>query len=119
METITATTEEVFNHHLEAIRNRNLHETMADYHEDAILITSIDVFKGKAAIQEFFKFVYEAIFTEGFTIEIQKQVVEGDLLFIVWNARSSTFDIPNASDTFLIQDGLIVRQTGFVLMNPV
>ncbi|QMU29025.1 nuclear transport factor 2 family protein [Adhaeribacter radiodurans] len=119
MQTLAANLTQILNHHIEAIKSRDLQANMIDYHENAILILGEDVFRGKEAIQGFFKFLFESIFTEGFTIDIQKQVIEEDIIYIVWQARSSTYEIPQATDTFLIQDGLILRQTGFAIMNPI
>jgi hypothetical protein len=37
--------------------------------------------------------------------------VERDVAYILWQAKTATFDLLFATDTFIIQDGKILSQT--------
>lgn len=115
---INRTTEQVVTDHLLALGNRNLDAIMEDYHGDAILITPTDVFTGKEALRAFFGWALENLLTADVQLTVNKQVAENDLGYIVWEAHSAQLNIPTASDTFLVQNGKISRQTAFLVINP-
>lgn len=45
-------------------------------------------------------------------------VIDNELAFIVWNGDSPVFDVPFATDTFVIVDGKIQKQTFAGVLNP-
>ena len=118
MESHNRSTEQVVTDHLVALGGRNLDAVMEDYHDDAILITPTDVFKGKEALRAFFGWALENLLTADVQLTVNKQVAEADLGYILWEAHSAQLNIPTATDTFLIQDGKISRQTVFLMVNP-
>jgi hypothetical protein len=42
---------------------------------------------------------------------VSKQIVEGEIAYIVWLGESEKIKIPFATDTFVVRDGKIVAQT--------
>jgi ketosteroid isomerase-like protein len=118
MEISKRTTEQVVTAHLIALVSRNLDSIMDDYHDDAVLITPTDVLVGHEALRAFFGWVLENLFTADLKIDLKKQVSEGDLGYILWEAHSEKLNIPTATDTFVILNGKISRQTALLVMNP-
>jgi len=90
----------------------DLESIMADYAPDAVLVTAWATRKGHAEIREGFKMIFAEIFPPKMsTVKLEKQVVEGELAFIVWSGSSPKYNVPFATDTFVIRDGKIVLQT--------
>jgi hypothetical protein len=45
------------------------------------------------------------------SLNLAKQVVEGEIAYILWSGSSPQCNAPFATDTFVIRDGKIVAQT--------
>ncbi len=118
MELSNRTTDQVVTAHLQALGGRNLDTIMDDYTDDAILITPTDTFKGKDALRAFFGWALENLLTADVKLTVNKQVAENDLGYILWEAHSDKLNIPTATDTFIVLNGKISRQTAFLVMNP-
>ena len=110
MSTNTASqTEAVLGHHLESFGTKDVNAIMEDFAEDSVLVTPDASFEGLAAIRGFFEAFMPGITPEilaNFTMD--RQVVHGELAYIVWNAGSS---ILLGTDTFVVRDGKIKYQT--------
>ena len=110
MSTDTASqTEAVLGHHLESFGSKDVNAIMEDYAEDSVLVTQDASFEGIAAIRGFFEAFMPGITPEilaNFTMD--RQVVHGELAYIVWNAGNL---IPLGTDTFVIRNGKIKFQT--------
>lgn len=107
-----STTESVLDHHLEAFGDLDIDETMADYAEDAVVLTHGDVYRGREEISDWFE---EGLFTdfskEPVEFSLEEKQVEGEHAYIVWNAETPEKSYDFATDTFVIRDGEIVAQT--------
>lgn len=112
------TTKEVLVRHLEAFGANDLAGIMADYAEEAILVTPDSTYTGQAAIEGLFTGLFPAFPTGETTINLDKMVIDNELAFIVWNGDSPVFDVPFATDTFVIVDGKIQKQTFAGVLNP-
>jgi ketosteroid isomerase-like protein len=105
-------TEKTLLHHLQAFAAGDVEAVMADYAADAVLITPDGTLKGYAQIRS----VFEQIFTQMFppdstSLNLVKQVVEGDIAYILWSATSPHYQAPLGTDTFVMRDGKIIAQT--------
>ena len=118
MELSNRTTDQVVTAHLQALGARNLDAIMEDYTDDAILITPTDIFKGKEALRAFFGWALENLLTADVKLTVNKQVAENDLAYIIWEAHSDKLNISTATDTFIVLNGKISRQTALLVMNP-
>jgi ketosteroid isomerase-like protein len=105
------TTEEVFNHHVQAIGDGDVDGIMADYADDAVLITHDNEFRGLDAIRGFFQHFVTDVVPPGSAFELTKLVHEGDHTYITWNSESEKYKVPMSTDTFYIKDGKIALQT--------
>ena len=106
-----AKTKEILDHHFEAFKANDLEETMKDYTDESILITPDKTFKGLAEIRENFVFAFSLFPKDSTTITNNKTVVVSDLAYILWVAKTPKFELTYATDSFIIRDGKIIRQT--------
>lgn len=106
-----AITKQVLEHHMQTFAKNDLEGVMADYTEESILVTPDRTFTGLAEIKENFVGAFQALPTIGTTITNIKSVATKDVGYIVWKATTPTLEFKYATDTFIIRDGKILRQT--------
>ncbi|MCL2915488.1 nuclear transport factor 2 family protein [Shewanella corallii] len=110
--TTTQSNERIIRQHLEKLQQGDLYGVMADFDDDAILVMATGVIKGKAAIEEVFAgFLAGIIPPEKTTWTVDQLLVEGDVGYLVWSAKSNSHEISFASDSFFLQEGKIKAQT--------
>ena len=114
-----STTEAVLDHHLEAFGDQDIEATMADYAEDAVVVTHGEVHRGREAISDWFE---NGLFTdfsqEPVEFSLEERTVEGEYAYIVWNANTPENTYEFATDTFVIRDDEIVAQTLGTVVTP-
>ncbi|HYJ37258.1 MAG TPA: nuclear transport factor 2 family protein [Chitinophagaceae bacterium] len=114
METLllsTPTTEEVMDHHLQALLNNDVNEVMKDYTDESEIWTSEGIIHGLDDIASFFSYIFTVLPRGGTQLGLKQKIVKDNRSFIVWNAHSPVISIPTGADTFIIEDGKIVLQT--------
>ena len=104
-------TKEVLDHHWTVFQANDLEATMADYTEESVLITPDKTFKGLAEIRENFVYAFSLFPKDSTTFQLDKSIVNQDVGYIIWQATSPKVKITFGTDTFIIRDGKIVRQT--------
>src|SRR4028119_1186560 len=104
-------TKQVLDHHWEAFIQNNLDEVMADYAEESVLITPDATFKGLAQIRKNFEDAYKKFPKDKTAFQLNKQVIDRDVAYILWQAKTPAFNLTYATDTFIIRNGKITRQT--------
>lgn len=99
---------EVFDHHLQSFAE-GLDSIVSDYAESSVILLPGSTFTGLKEIRAFFSKFLSSI-QPGFwdAFRIQRQSVEGDIAYLVWEAKPF---IELATDTLLIRDGVIAVQT--------
>ena len=104
-------TKEVLDHHWKAFQANDLEATMADYTEESVLITPDKTFKGLAEIRENFVIAF-GLFPKGATtFQLDKSISNQDVGYIIWQATGPKIKVTYGTDTFIIHNGKIVRQT--------
>jgi ketosteroid isomerase-like protein len=99
-------------HHWQAFGAGDVEAIMADYAEDAVLITPDGTLKGHAQIRSLFAQIFATIFPPDSTsLHLAKQVVEGEIAYILWSGSSAHYHARLATDTFVMRDGKIAAQT--------
>jgi ketosteroid isomerase-like protein len=106
-------------HHLSAFQANDLEALMADYTQASILITADATHTGTAEIKAFFAKLIPQFPTLGTRFELDKITVIEDLLFIAWHANTPTVKVSLGSDTFLVKQGKIHRQTFVGQLEPI
>jgi ketosteroid isomerase-like protein len=104
-------TKEVLDHHWMTFQKNDLEGTMEDYTEESVLITPDATYRGLDEIRENFVNAFKAFPADSSTLTLTKSVVVKDVGYILWNAKTPAFNLSYATDSFIIQDGKIVRQT--------
>lgn len=96
--------------HIAAFGRGDVDAIMADYAEDAVFYTPDGALRGKAAFRPLFEDLV-AKFPPGSSVELKQQIIDRDLAYIVWSGESDQLRIRFATDTLLVRDGKIHRQT--------
>jgi ketosteroid isomerase-like protein len=115
-----AKTKEVLDHHWNTFQANDLDGVMADYTEESVLITPDKTVSGLTELRKHFSDVFLLFPKDSTTLKLDKSVVNKDVAYIVWSADAPKIDITYGTDTFIIKDGKIVRQTyaGVATMTP-
>ena len=106
-----AKTRAVIEHHWKSFQDRDLDALMADYTDESILITPDKTFRGLAEIRVIYAQAFLVFPKDSTSMQVNKTIVEDDLGYILWEDTLPKFKLPYPSDTFVIRDGKIVRQT--------
>jgi ketosteroid isomerase-like protein len=109
-------TQKVFEDHAMALASGDMDKLLADYAEDAIILTLDGSFVGKEAIRAFFEGTPASF--PNLQITPVGLAIEGDTLVMYWSADSDTVSIPDGVDTFIIRDDKIQRQTVWIKAVP-
>jgi len=110
-ESKAAMTEKVLGQHLKAFGEGNVAAIMADYPANAVLITPGGALRGHDQIRPLFEGLVAEFGKPGASFEMIQQIVEGEIGYIVWKAETADNVYEVATDTFLVRDGKILRQT--------
>ncbi|MFD1634975.1 nuclear transport factor 2 family protein [Haloplanus ruber] len=105
------TTEDVLDHHLDAFTAQDLDETLVDYTDDSVVITNMGTFRGLDEIEGLFADLFAEFSQDGSRIDLEQKTVEGEYGYIVWDGETPDNDYEFCTDTFVVQDGTIHRQT--------
>ena len=114
----SAQSKAIIDHHLQAFMDANIDEFMKDYTDDSVLITNDTVVRGIESIKGLVSGMMQLFPKESSTIEIDKMVVEDELVYFTWNGSSPTIDLSFATDTFIIIDNKIQKQTFAGILTP-
>jgi ketosteroid isomerase-like protein len=106
-------TREVVEKHLEALRAAELDAVLANFAEDAVLITGESVYRGHDGLEELFRPVLEAMFAPPESwLTLDSLTVDGEHALITWRMGFPGGEVTFGTDTFVVRGGKIVVQTG-------
>ena len=108
----------VLEHHLNSFGANDLEAILEDYTDESILITQDSTYVGLEQIKGLFVGLFPAFPTGESEINLDKMVINNEMAFIVWHGSSPSVEVPFATDTFIIMDGKIVRQSFAGIINP-
>lgn len=102
--------------HLDAWRRGDVPALLDDYADDAVVMSAaVGAVVGKDAIGAMFTQVFSTLFRpEDTRLEITTEIVSGNYALVQWTVESSVVRPADGFDTFIVQDGKIVAQTGGV-----
>ena len=106
---MTRTPEEVFAHHVQALGAGDLDGIVADYTDDAILITPSGTRRGEDGVRAVFTQLLADVPNAAW--DLKTQIYEEDVLFLEWTADAAATRVEDGLDTFIFRDGLIRVQT--------
>jgi len=110
------TPQETFQRHVAALTAGDMEALVADYAEDALVLTLTGEYRGRSAIRELFEGLGKAL--PNLAIEADAAVFAGDVLLLRWRADSSLNVVEDAVDTFVFHDGLIQIHTISATLKP-
>jgi ketosteroid isomerase-like protein len=113
---MTRTTQQVFDAHQAAFNPVNLEKLMADYADDAIMLTLDGAAVGKEAVRGLFEHLFKTF--PNVKVSFEKTAVEGDTFLLQWSGESDVATFPHGVATFIVRDGLIQRQTEWFVVVP-
>jgi ketosteroid isomerase-like protein len=105
---MTRTPQEVFAHHGQALGAENLDQIVADFADDAVVITPAGVNRGKDGVREAFTRLLADLPNAAW--DVKTQIYEGNVLLLEWAADAAE-SRADGVDTFVFRDGLIQAQT--------
>lgn len=103
-------TESVIRHHIQALADGDLEETMNDYADSCVFIGAGGVVDGKEGIRKIFA---GALANGPFAVTLKQEHYHEDAGFITWSVPGV---ISLGTDTFIVENGLIILQTNAVAM---
>jgi len=111
-------TRSVLQHHFDASSKADLDAVTEDFTEQSVLVTEDASFIGLKAIRNFYTSLLQ-LFSKGFvSYKLKKVAVVKDIAYITWQLKTSEFEIPFGTDTFIIENDKILYQTGGAYIIP-
>ena len=101
--------QEVFAHHAQALGAGDLDEIVADYADDAVVISPSGVLRGVEGVRTAFTQLLADV--PNATWDLPTQIYEGDVLLLEWTADAGATRVDDGIDTFVFRDGQIRVQT--------
>jgi ketosteroid isomerase-like protein len=109
--TLNDASKNIIMHHLGSFQDNDLEAVIADYTNESILITQDGIYKGPEEIRSFFATLMTHFPKQQSSFELDKLVVNNELVYIVWRATTPSLEVHLGTDTFIIRDGKIYQQT--------
>lgn len=103
------TTDEVWQHHLDAWGKQSVKDIVKDYDDKSTLILNNQIFKGEEAIGHVFTQLFK-IFNQG-TSRIDTPVIQDRFVYLIWYLTPKGQSEFLGTDTFVVEDGKISLQT--------
>ena len=98
-------------HHLGSFQDNDLEAVVSDYTNESILVTQDATYKGPEEIKGFFAALMNHFPKQKSSFELDKVVVNNDLVYIVWHANTPSLEVSFGTDTFIVKNGKIYQQT--------
>lgn len=105
--------------HLNAFVQNDLDAIVADYAPDAVLVSADQTYRGVDSIRGFFREFMRKFPRGKSTVELDRSAFVGDLIYFTWHAATPVLDVPFATDTLVLKDGKILKQTFGGVLRPV
>jgi hypothetical protein len=111
-------TQEVFEDHLSKRNENDLEgDLKCNYAPDILLLTCTGVLRGHEGVRRSHKILMESL--PDASIECFNRLVDGEFAFLEWRAMSSSVEVREGVDSFVIRDGKIRFQSIHYKVHPV
>ncbi|NQV22687.1 MAG: nuclear transport factor 2 family protein [Rhodospirillales bacterium] len=104
-------TKKVLDEHLAAFGSGNVDAILSHYAPGAVIMVPGSVKRGHAEIRAMFDGLVKEFGEPGVTFEMVNSDVDGETALIVWKAETGKAIYEMGTDTFIVRDGMIVKQT--------
>lgn len=102
---------EIFEHHLEVFGAGDMAGILGDYTEESVMIYGDKTWYGLNGARDFFTMWLEDRLPAGSAFDLIDKVSSEDMVFISWTAESERYRFNFGTDTFVMRDDRIWRQT--------
>lgn len=102
---------DIFTHHLEAFGAGDINDILTDYTEASVMMYGDRVWHGLAGARAFFEMWMDGLLPPGCRFDLIDQQASDDMVYITWTAESDDYVFDYGTDTFVMRDGKILRQT--------
>ena len=75
------------------------------------MITPDAISRGRNQIQKNYENAFKIFPKDSITFVVDRTMIQGNIAYIVWHARTLKFEMPLATDTFIIENDKIKSQT--------
>lgn len=106
---MTRTPQEVLAHHGQALGAADLDEIVADFADDAVVITPAGAKRGKEGVRQAFTELLGDLPDAAWSVK--GQINADDVVLLRWTADAAGSRADDGVDTFVFQDGMIRAQT--------
>jgi ketosteroid isomerase-like protein len=113
---MASTPQEIFQHHAEALMAGDVDEIVADYTDDAVIITPKGALRGKDGARQAFTELFADLPSAKW--DVPTQILEGDVLFLEWTAETSTARVRDGIATLVFTGEGIRLQTERYTLEP-
>lgn len=108
---LTDASRNLISRHLRSFQANDLKAVMNDYTNQSVLVTQVATYRGLQEIETFFAGLLIYFPKQKSDFVLDQTIIHGELIYIVWHAKTPSLEIPLGSDTFIIKDGKIFQQT--------
>jgi ketosteroid isomerase-like protein len=106
---MTRTAQEVLAHHSQALAAADLDEIVADFADDAVVITPAGAKRGRKGVREAFTQLLTDL--PDATWSVKKQINADGVVLLAWSAEAAGSRADDGVDTFVLDNGMIRAQT--------
>lgn len=113
------TPKRILENHINSFLGNDLEALMADFADESVLIAQDTSYKGLKEIRGFYAGLMLQFPKQKSNIELEKTVINDDVVYFVWRGKSPGLEVLFATDTLIIKNGKIHRQTFAGQLKPV
>lgn len=111
-------TQEVFEDHLSKRDENDLEGDLKyNFAPDVVLLTCTGVLRGHGGVRRSHKILMDSL--PDASIECFNRLVDGEFAFLEWRAMSSSVEVREGADSFVIRDGKICFQSIHYKVHPI
>lgn len=121
MSPVSDSTETIVRRHWAAYCRGDVPALIADYAEDAVLITPLTgVVRGRAGIEAVLNSVFSSAFPPASSrFALEAELIDGEMALLRWSVETPQLRTRGATDTIVVRNGRIVGQTGSLDIEPI
>ena len=91
---------------------------LSDYTEESVVLTPDTTLIGLDQIKALFANMGSMFPAEGSEFVLDRMDINNELGYIIWHANTPIVKIPLGTDTYIVKDGKIIKQTFAAKVEP-
>ena len=105
------TASDIFDHHLSVFAEGDIDGIVSDYSEDSVMVHGDQIWTGLAGARAFFHMWLDDLLPPGCRFDVTSRITTDDLVYITWEAESERYVFDFGTNTFVMREGKVYRQT--------